>query len=65
MKEVKIKIDRSSLDLAEVKVLRFAEAIKEAKTLADELASMEVSLGISLNESERKMKIQPRGVIAD
>lgn len=48
MKEEKltVKIELTNVEEAVAKAERYVELLKEAKTLADELASMELEIGI-------------------
>ena len=44
--KLKVKVDVIGVEEAVSKVERYVELLKEAKTLADELASMEFEIGI-------------------
>ncbi|MGP5429539.1 hypothetical protein ACTXNW_08795 [Enterococcus malodoratus] len=46
MNEVKINVKLIGVEEATAKAERYVELLKEAKTLADELASMELEIGI-------------------
>lgn len=46
MNEVKINVKLIGVEEATEKAERYVELLKEAKTLADELASMELEIGI-------------------
>lgn len=50
MKEEKINVKLDGVDEATAKAERYVELLKEAKTLADELASMEFDLTFSTQE---------------
>lgn len=42
--EMKVKLSVEGIDAMQIKVGKLAEILKEAKTLADELASMEIEV---------------------
>lgn len=48
-----INADTSELDAAEKKVDRLIEKIKEAKTLADELASLNIEVPVTLEQQSQ------------
>ena len=47
---IPIKVDTTAVDAAAAKAKRLAEVLKEASTLARELASMDISVSIEIED---------------
>lgn len=47
-KLVKIKVDSTEVHKTEEKLIKLVDLLKEAKTLVDELASVEINLNIKV-----------------
>ncbi|MDT2450043.1 hypothetical protein [Enterococcus avium] len=59
MNEVKINVKLTSVEEATEKAERYVELLKEAKSLADELASMEFEVGIKQATDSSQESIIP------
>ncbi|MDT2580045.1 hypothetical protein P7D71_19815 [Enterococcus raffinosus] len=59
MNEVKINVKLIGVEEATAKAERYVELLKEAKTLADELASMEFEIGIKQATDSSQESIIP------
>lgn len=59
MNEVKINVKLTGVEEATEKAERYVELLKEAKTLADELASMEFEVGIKQATDSSQESIIP------
>lgn len=54
-KAVEVKVEVAGIDEAKEKIEKYIEKLKEAKTLADELASIEFD--ITLNQDQHKTQV--------
>ena len=59
MNEVKINVKLTGVEEATAKAERYVELLKEAKTLADELASIEFEIGIKQATDSSQESIIP------
>ncbi|MEN2467990.1 hypothetical protein [Ornithinibacillus sp. JPR2-1] len=51
MNQLKVQVDTSQVDETQEKIEKFIALVKEANSLADELAHKEIKISISTNET--------------